>query len=238
MFKVLHDEEKISKEETVSENSVINAYERIERRKKQEELKEYLKKRRDFYDQFMSLKKSLGISTNVRKGQIDSFLKKTKSKLFKSIHQSIKKCVYLKLKKIPQSLITNIKIDFNKNLMEKTIMSLYVQNKVFLSYDFLKHNGFIVDGKDEILKKLLDLTVKEAYENYLESKLFIKDCGSIAAKEGKSFAVLFEFVSKIFTQYYQINKGNRAKLNLKPKEELKHKEKPQVLKLFKTETKK
>ena len=62
---------------------------------------------------FAYIKKKIQIK-NSRKSNIDSLLKKCKGKFFKAIHDAIKLCLNLLVKRIPQQFITNITIEFNQ----------------------------------------------------------------------------------------------------------------------------
>ena len=68
-------------------------------------------KRNYIHQRFIHLKKELKINKLLRKTQIDSLLKKCKSKVFKSIHNAIQKCIHNRLMRLPQHFITNIKIE-------------------------------------------------------------------------------------------------------------------------------
>ena len=58
------------------------------------------KKRKKIHKNFLILKNALHLDNFMRKTQIDSLLKKCKSKLFKSIHESINSCLKKKITKI------------------------------------------------------------------------------------------------------------------------------------------
>ena len=76
--------------------------------------------RYSFQSIFSYLKKKMQIK-NTRKSNIDSLLKKCKGKFFKAIHDAIKLCLNLLVKRIPQKFITNITIEFNQKNFEKKI---------------------------------------------------------------------------------------------------------------------
>jgi len=170
------------------------------------------KKRKKIHKNFLLLKNALHLDNFMRKTQIDSLLKKCKSKLFKSIHESINSCLKKKLPRLPQSFITNIKIDFNKYYLSQNILSIYIKNKMFENYEELINKDFIIEGKENILKTFLNIKLQEVFEYYLNSKKYLDDYLRILKREGENFATLFDFISHIFLHYYLKGKGNKPKI--------------------------
>jgi hypothetical protein len=170
-----------------------------------------LKKRRSMHASFMYLKKELKLEGFKRKTQIDSLLKKCKSKAFRTIHEALKNCLKVKLARLPQAFITNIKIDFNKKYLDKTILDIYKENGVISSVEDYREKDFIIDGKIDVFRNFLSLTFKDVFESYITSKQYIKDYHHIKDREGEGFAILFNFISKIFVAYYTKSKGNKHK---------------------------
>jgi hypothetical protein len=170
------------------------------------------KKRKIIHKNFLLLKKSLHLDNFMRKTQIDSLLKKCKSKLFKSIHDSINLCLKKKLPRLPQSFITNIKIDFNKFYLCQSIISIYIKNQIFESFDELIQKDYIIKEKEESLKIFFNITLQEVFEYYLNSKKYLDDYLRILKREGENFATLFDFISHIFLNYYLKGKGNKPKI--------------------------
>lgn len=169
------------------------------------------KKRKQIHQNFILLKHKLNLKTFMRKTQIDSLLKKCKSKAFKSIHEAIKKCLKVKLPRLPQNFITNIKIDFNKTYINKKIIEIYQENNIIESFDYLINNNLIHSNKEYTLKVFLNLKLKEVIEYYINSKQYIRDYLHIYNREGEKFATLFDFIAHIFIQYYTKSKGNKPK---------------------------
>lgn len=167
--------------------------------------------RRLIHSSFIQLKKTLGLTKFQRKTQIDSLLKKCKSKAFKTIHEGIKRCFTKKLKRLPQEFITNIKIDFNKKYLSKSIIEIYKENNILSSFDEMKAKGSIEENKQWALEEFLQMTLKEVFDYYVHSKQFISDYKHIAQREGEKFAMLFYFISNVFIMYYTRAKGNRPK---------------------------
>ena len=167
------------------------------------------KRRKMIHSSFLQLKKKLNITNFMRKTQIDSLLKKCKSKAFKTIHESIKKCLNFKLQRLPQNFITNIKIDFNKFYLDQSIFYIYQKNGIFSSFEDIKI--YVLPEKKEVLETFLSLKLNEVIEYYVNSKKYINDYLHIVKREGEKFAQLFDFVSKNFITYYINNKGNKPK---------------------------
>jgi hypothetical protein len=169
------------------------------------------KRRRVIHANFNILKKTLKLENFMRKTQMDSLLKKCKSKVFKTIHEALKKCLTIKLPRLPQKFITNIKIDFNKIYLEKTILEIYSEHNIIPSVEDFQNKQYLILDKIDVFRDFLALTFKDVYEFYLNSKQYIKDYYNIAQREGENFAVLFNYISTIFIQYYIKSKGNQPK---------------------------
>jgi hypothetical protein len=170
-----------------------------------------LKKHKSIHASFIYLKKELKLEKFKRKTQIDSLLKKCKSKAFRTIHEALRNCLRVKLTRLPQPFITNIKIDFNKICLNKTILEIYREYNIIQSVDDYVEKGYVLDDKLQIFKNFLALTFKDVFDSYVTSKQYIKDYHHIKKREGEAFAILFNFISKIFVQYYLKSKGNRHK---------------------------
>ena len=165
----------------------------------------------EFHSNFMDFKTVLNFHRPLRKTKIDSILKKCKSKFFRAVQDSIKKITndLTQINKLPQSFITNINIDYNKNYMNKTIFEIYKSlNLVNQEKEF-----FIGISPENIpkLKSLLNYTYSQLFNIYTESQRFKEDCEVIREKEGEKFEILYKYVSKIYIRYYSLSKGNRPK---------------------------
>ena len=171
----------------------------------------------EFHSNFMDFKTILNFHRPLRKTKIDSILKKCKSKFFRAVQDSIKKVTndLTQINKLPQSFITNININYNKNFMDKTIFEIYKSlNLVNNEREF-----FVGTTTENIpkLRTLLNSTYSELFNIYTESKRFKEDCEIIREKEGEKFEILYKYVSKIFISYYSLSKGNKPKQLLKRK---------------------
>ena len=165
----------------------------------------------EFHSNFMDFKTVLNFHRPLRKTKIDSILKKCKSKFFRAVQDSIKKITndLTQVNRLPQSFITNINIDYNKNYMNKTIFQIYQSlNLVNQEKEF-----FIGISDENIpkLKSLLNYTYSQLFNIYTESQRFKEDCEVIREKEGEKFEILCKYVSKIYINYYSLSKGNRPK---------------------------
>ena len=165
----------------------------------------------EFHSNFMDFKTVLNFHRPLRKTKIDSILKKCKSKFFRAVQDSIKKITndLTQVNRLPQSFITNINIDYNKNYMNKTIFEIYKSlNLVNQEKEF-----FIGISDENIpkLKSLLNYTYSQLFNIYTESQRFKEDCEVIREKEGEKFEILYKYVSKIYINYYSLSKGNRPK---------------------------
>ena len=169
----------------------------------------------EFHSNFLDFKSILNFHRPLRKTKIDSILKKCKSKFFRAVQDSIKKVTndLTQINRLPQSFITNININYNKNFMDKTIFEIYKSlNLVNNEREF-----FVGTTTENIpkLRTLLNSTYSDLFNIYTESKRFKEDCEMIREKEGEKFEILYKYVSKIFINYYSLSKGNKPKQLLK-----------------------
>ena len=163
-----------------------------------------------FHKQFQELKTQLNVQ-NTRKTHIDSLLKKIKSKCLKAIHEVLKNCLNLLVGRLPQNFITNIKIDFNKHYLDKTIGDIYFDFKLLPSFNEIYEKNLIRKGKNALFNDIYNMQFKEVYNTYLESNLFIKDFEKIKGRDGEEIALLYEYVAKNMCEYYLLSKGNKSK---------------------------
>ena len=105
-----------------------------------------------FQNFFTFLRKSLQIKYT-RRIHIDSILKKCKGKFFKAVNDCLRKCLKINIKKLPQTFITNISIEYNKQFLEFTINDLY--SFFGLSpypMDIILKRDYCMEGKEEFFK--------------------------------------------------------------------------------------
>lgn len=166
---------------------------------------------------FTIIKDFLKIEKATRKTQFDSILKKAKARIFRVIHDSMKKCLTnpLLLLRLPQNFITNIKIEFNKKYFKKNIYEIYSEHQIFSSLEDLFENNFIKEERKNIFKEFINLTLKEFYEYYITSKQYLYDRVNIKKKEGEKISILFAYIAQNFYEYYTQSKGNQPKIKKK-----------------------
>ena len=165
------------------------------------------------YSTFKFLKEKYGLK-NTRKNRIDCIIKKVKTKYLQAIHESIKYCVNLYIKRLPQYFITNIKIEYNKMYLNKTIEEIYTEFKILPSLKEIIEKNLIRKGKKEYLIVLMSTTLKEIYQYYLSSQLYIYYRKYIRKKEGEKVAKLYDYIAQNICEYFLYNKGNKKKINI------------------------
>ena len=165
------------------------------------------------YSTFKFLKEKYGLK-NTRKNRIDCIIKKVKTKYLQAIHESIKYCVNLYIKRLPQYFITNIKIEYNKMYLNKTVEQIYTEFKILPSLKEIIEKNLIRKGKKEFLIVLMSTTLKEIYQYYLSSQLYIYYRMCIRKKEGEKVAKLYDYIAQNICEYFLYNKGNKKKNNI------------------------
>ena len=165
------------------------------------------------YSTFKFLKEKFGLK-NKRKNRIDCIIKKAKTKYFNAIHDAIKYCVNLYIHRLPQYFITNIKIEYNKMYLNKTVEQIYTEFKILPSLNELINKNLIKKGKKELLIVLMNSTLKDIYKYYLYSRLYTYDRMYIKNKEGENVAKLYDYIAQNICQYFLYNKGNKKKTNI------------------------
>ena len=166
----------------------------------------------NFYTIFSYVRKKLQITKN-KKSTIHSLLKKSKAKFFKIIHKIINSCLTIKIKKLPQSFITNINISNNLKYMNKNIVEIYQYYHLLPDFQTLMNKNKIKREMQNIFKKFCSLNFQTLYQEYLESKIYIRDLNEAQKCDGKKMQILYEFVSKNYILYFmrygkQSNKRN------------------------------
>lgn len=161
-----------------------------------------------FHSQFNSLKSKLNLE-DTRKTHIDSLLKKVKSKCLKAVHEVLKNSVNLIVGRLPQVFITNIKIDYNKYYLNRTIGDIYHEFNILPEFSEIENKKIIRKGKYELLRELYFFKLKDVYTVYLESDLFKKDFEKIKEKDGERIVSLYDFVARNMCEYFLMSKGNK-----------------------------
>lgn len=166
-----------------------------------------------FHSQFNSLKSKLNLE-DTRKTHIDSLLKKVKSKCLKAVHEVLKNSVNLIVGRLPQVFITNIKIDYNKYYLNRTIGDINHEFNILPAFSEIEDKKIIRKGKYELLRELYFLKLKDVYTVYLESDLFKKDFEKIKEKDGERIVSLYDFVASNMCEYFLMSKGNKKNINI------------------------
>ena len=159
----------------------------------------------NFNEIFYSIRKKLHIKIT-RKCQVDSLLKKAKCKFFQVIHEIIKYCLSIRIKRLPQPFITNITIEYNRYYLEKTVFQIYKEFNLIENLQKIDEE-IIKIKKKELFKEFSNYKLNDLYNAYIESQCYQKDLNEIIAKNGKNIGILYEFVSKNLLYYYRYNKS-------------------------------
>lgn len=172
-----------------------------------------IKRKTNFNKNFSQLREKLGLFHCSRKYQFDSLLKKVKSKIFKTIYDSLKTCLRenFRLQRLPQTFITDIKIDSNKSFINKSVSEIYHDFGIKLNVQDLLENDYIKKEKLSLFKEFLLLNFIDVYHFYIDSKQYTRDTLKVIKKEGQKFGELFKFIAVNFIDYYSLSKGNKPK---------------------------
>jgi hypothetical protein len=164
------------------------------------------------YSTFKYLKEKYGIE-NSRKNRMDCLIKKIKTKYINAIHEAIKYCVNLNINKLPQYFITNIKIEYNKMYLNKTVEQIYKEFNILPSLNELINKNLIKKNKKELLIELMNSSLKDIYQYYLTSDLYKYHRLYIIKKEGENIGKLYDYVAMNICKYFLYNKGNKKLIN-------------------------
>lgn len=165
--------------------------------------------RSQIHCQYNSLRCQLKLTNKLRKYHIDSLLKKTKSRLFKLIHIILNKCLKIKVNRLSQDFITNIRIEYNKKFLGCSIRSIY--ERFCSNFFVLAETKNINEEKVDYINNFLRLSFKQLMIFYIKSKKFGRDCKEIKEKEGEGISALFYFMCINYIEYYNSSKGNKTK---------------------------
>jgi hypothetical protein len=168
-----------------------------------------------FHSEFILFRRTLQLKKILRKTRIDSLLKKCKSKVFRTIQEAINLLTGLsnsKDNRLPQSFITNINIDYNKKYLNKSLEEIYKECKVIHTVDELAAcNAALTEEERKYLNALLAMTHREAFEAYIKSNRYQSDYNYIKQREGEKYAILFDYVAKIYVRYFLNGRGNKKR---------------------------
>ena len=160
------------------------------------------KKILSFYSKFKYLCCKYKVD-NIRKNHIDIIIKKVKIKLFKGIHEVLKYCLNININRLPQNFINNIKIEYNRQYLDKTISEIYLEFSILPSLKEILENKMIKKEKTEILILFMNSRLIDIIKIYLSSNLFVYDKKKLQRKSGLNDVILFDFVANNICDYFQ-----------------------------------
>ena len=160
------------------------------------------KKILSFYSKFKYLCCKYKID-NLRKNHIDIIIKKVKIKLFKGIHEVLKYCLNININRLPQNFINNIKIEYNRQYLDKTISEIYLEFSILPPIKEILENKMIKKENNEILILFMNSSLIDIIKIYLSSNLFVYDKKKLQRKSGLNDVILFDFVANNICDYFQ-----------------------------------
>ena len=166
-----------------------------------------------FYSKIKLIRKKYSIKKS-RKNNIDSLVKKVKSKFLKAIYECLKFCLNSFINRLPQRFIINTKIDYNKKFLCKTLEEIYIEFKLLPNYETLLEKNMIQKGKEHFLYILYKSKVKDIYKEYLKSDFYLNEKKEIEIKYGIGVSKLYDFVAINICEYFLFNKGNDKRIGL------------------------
>ena len=170
----------------------------------------------NFQGIFSYMKKKFQIKFS-RKSHIDSLLKKSKGKFFKTIHEIMNMSLNIIVKRLPQKFITNITIEYNQKYLKKNIIQVYQDFNLLPDYATLKEKGYIKTNKKQPFEQFCNSDLITLYNIYLKSQRYFNEINEVKKHDGSRIGLLYQFVSKNFCNYFENNKPHI----IKTKEELK-----------------
>ena len=178
------------------------------------DIDENKKKILSFYSKFKYLCCKYKID-NLRKNHIDIIIKKAKIKLFKGIHEVLKYCLNININRLPQNFINNIKIEYNRQYLDKTISEIYLEFSILPPIKEILENKMIKKEKTEILILFMNSSLIDIIKIYLSSNLFVYDKKKLQRKSGLNDVILFDFVANNICDYFQYSSvsGSRNTTN-------------------------
>ena len=164
----------------------------------------------NFQGIFSYIKKKFQIKSS-RKSHIDSLLKKTKGKFFKTIHEIMNLSLNIIVKRLPQTFITNITIEYNQKYLKKNIIQVYQEFNLLPDFDTLEEKGFIKPNRVKTFKLFCSYNLINLYEIYLQSQKYFNGINEVIIHDGRRIGLLYKFVSKNFCNYFEKNKPHIIK---------------------------
>lgn len=167
-----------------------------------------------FYSAIKHIRKKYNIEKS-RKNNIDSLIKKVKSKFLNGLYEGLKYCLNSYINRLPQEFIINTQIDYNKKYLNKTIEEIYTEFKLLPTLDVIIANNMVKKDKKDLLYLLMKTKLKEIYKLYINSDLYLYEKKSIEKKGGEGAVQLYDYVATHICDYFLLNKGNSRKNDFK-----------------------
>ena len=164
----------------------------------------------NFQGIFSYIKKKFQIKFS-RKSHIDSLLKKSNGKFFKTIHEIMNMSLYIIVKRLPQKFITNITIEYNQKYLKKNIIQVYQDFNLLPDYATLKEKGYIKANKKQYFEQFCNYDLITLYNIYLQSQRYFNEINEVKKHDGSRIGLLYQFVSKNFCNYFENNKPHIIK---------------------------
>lgn len=148
----------------------------------------------------------------LRKFKTDSIHKKIKVNILKYIKDYIVEIVpHKKIPNLSQDIVTNVNISFNKELLEKKIIDIYVE-------DFEKNNSEALSGIIEAIKhkpdfnEVMNMKLKDyIVEKYWKSDFHRNKLKRIFDFERREYFLTYVNLDRDFINYFLNNRGNKKK---------------------------
>jgi hypothetical protein len=147
-----------------------------------------------------------------RKSNIDSLLKKCKGKFFKTVHEIMNLSLKIIVKRLPQTFITNIKIEYNQKYLKKNIIEVYQDFNLLPDYHTLVEKNLIKNNIKEFFSEFCSYNLSSLYNIYIKSQKYSKEIEDVKNNDGRRIGLLYQFVSKNFCTYFENNKPRLAKV--------------------------
>jgi hypothetical protein len=89
-------------------------------------------------------------------------------------------------------------------------MEIYEEYNI-LQRCYLINNKIIKLEKIHLCNEFVNMKLRDVFQAYSTSKQFTKELVYVKGKEDEKFAILYEFISRIFVDYYTYSKGNKPR---------------------------
>ena len=132
----------------------------------------------NFQGIFSYIKKKFQIKFS-RKSHIDSLLKKSKGKFFKTIHEIMNSSLNIIVKRLPQKFITNITIEYNRKYLKKNIIEIYQDFNLLPDYHTRVEKGLIKSNRKEAFSEFCSYELTQLYNIYIDSQRYCKEIDDV-----------------------------------------------------------